>query len=103
MYRFYYKSAIQANADCRSATRPNALVNPICRIEFRGGQVRHDIDALEKVAGQLFEVFDLTDPIHLRDDAVEHRLDFFERFFRKERPLVFEPVLVPEEFLSVEI
>jgi hypothetical protein len=58
---------------------------------------------VKKVARQFLEVLDFADFVHLVDDAVQHRLDFLVRFFLKERPLEFQPALVPEEFFLIKI
>src|SRR5207237_5692272 len=45
----------------------------------------------------------LANLIHLIEDAVQDRLDFFVRLLLKEWALAFEPSLVTQEFFLIEI
>ena len=77
-------------------------MNAVGGVDFRRRQVRDNVDAVKQVAGQLFEIFDLADFVHLIDDAVQHRFDFLVRLLLKEWPLAFQPALVAQEFFFVE-
>ena len=72
-------------------------------IDLGGREIRHDIYTLEKAAGEVFEVFDFANAIHLVDDFVEHRLDFLVRLLSKERTLNFEAAFVPQKFLAIKL
>lgn len=78
-------------------------MNPVSRIDLRGRQVRHDVDAVEKMAGEFFEIFNFADAVHLGNDTVEHAFDFFVGSFLEEGPLAFQAALMPQKLFSVEV
>ena len=55
------------------------------------------------MAREFLEILDLADFVHFIDDSIQDRLDLFVGFLLEERPLAFEPALVPQELFLVEI
>jgi hypothetical protein len=77
-------------------------MNPINGIHFRRREIGDDIDSVQQVAGKFFEILDLADLVHFIDNSIQYGLDLLVCFLLKERPLAFQPALMPEKFLLVK-
>ena len=77
-------------------------MDSVDRVHFGRGEIGNDVDAVEEVAGQFFEILDLADLVHLIDDSIDDGLDFFVGFLLEERALAFQPRFVPQELLFVK-
>ena len=55
------------------------------------------------MAREFLEILNLADFVHFINDSIQDRLDLFISFLLEERPLAFEPALVPQELFLVEI
>lgn len=77
-------------------------MDPVNRIHFGSGEIGHNINTMEQMAGQFFEVFDFTDPVHFVDDAIQDRFDLFVSLLLEEWPLALQPRLMTEKFLFVK-
>jgi hypothetical protein len=77
-------------------------MNAVNGIDLGCGQICDNVDAVQQMACQFFEVLDFADLIHLIDDAVQDRLDLLVGFLLEERPLTLETALVAQKFFFVE-
>jgi hypothetical protein len=50
---------------------------------------------VKKVTGEFLEILDFANLVHLVDDSIQDRFNFLVRLLLKERPLAFQPALVP--------
>jgi len=77
-------------------------VNSINGVDLRRGEIGHDVDTVKKVAGEFLKILDLANLVHFVNDSIQDRLNFLVRLLLKERPLAFQPALVPQEFFLVK-
>jgi hypothetical protein len=77
-------------------------VNSVNGIDFRSGEVGHDVYTVKKVAGEFLEILDLANLIHFVNNSIQDGFNFLVRLLLKERPLAFQPTLVPQEFFLVK-
>jgi hypothetical protein len=77
-------------------------VDSIDRVDFGCGEIRYDVDTVQELAREFFEIFDFADFVHLINDAIEDRFNVLVSLLLKERPLAFQPRLVAEKFFLIK-